>query len=408
MFLFAGLGLVWSIVTFGAVLPYSSLLLVLVWVATATLFAAWRIVTLGRLDYLLISAVACSGFSVLFGPHLALWALAALWAWKGARDNPRHTVRYMQFLVIVGILEACLGLVQYFIAPGWMLGYQNTSGNVMSGTFINKNHFAGLIEMLIPCCLGLSLIPVRHYRDISRSYLYVLAGAFMGLALAFSLSRMGIFSFLLTVMFLSILLLLRKTERPMALGLGLGLVGLLTAGVLWIGIDVIVQRYAALMGANALVEEGRGIVFHDTIRMIRAFPQGVGVGNYQDMFRRFQTVHLQLLFDHAHNDYLETAAEWGIGPAVVFWVVVGTVFVSLVLRFLQGERGRQQGILLASIGAIFAILVHSLADFNLQIPSNAILFFSFIGIGLGTLFPKNDAHWDSRADDLTSKCRSIR
>src|SRR5579884_2116175 len=392
MFFLAGLFLIWALVTFGAVLPQTSLLLMRVWFAVAALAGCRQILRRGRLDYLVIAMLTAGGLAVIFlGPKLALWVLALLWMWKAGRDHPENVIRYLRFLVVVGVLEASLGLIQYFVAPGWIFGYQNPYSTV-SGTLINRNHFAGLIEMFVPCCIGLGFMSVRRYGDVSRSYLYVLAGAFMALSLVFSLSRMGIFSFFATMVLICILLLLRQSERRMAAGLGLGLVGLLIAGALWIGIDAIVARYADLVQSNTVVDQGRKVIFTDTLRLIRAYPGGVGIGKYQDLFRRFQTFHPELLVDHAHNDYLETAAEWGIGVALVFWVIVIAIFVSMARRLLLTQSDERGGILLACTGSVFTLLVHGLADFNLQIPSNAMLFFSFLGIGLAVLLPKHDLH----------------
>jgi O-antigen ligase len=120
--------------------------------------------------------------------------------------------------------------------------------------------------------------------------------------------------------------------------------------------------------------------------MISESPQGVGVGHFQDRFRQYQTFHPEYLFDHAHNDFLETIAEWGIPAAVGFWGFIMFVLVSAVRTFLGPGPSETRGILLACIGAIFSILVHSLADFNLQIPSNAMLFFTFIGIAAAYSF----------------------
>ncbi len=54
----------------------------------------------------------------------------------------------------------------------------------------------------------------------------------------------------------------------------------------------------------------------------------------------------------------------------------------------HGVFRNRRGILLACTGAIFSILVHSFTDFNLQIPSNAMLFFTFVGISLALPLPE--------------------
>src|SRR5439155_1523621 len=133
----------------------------------------------------------------------------------------------------------------------------------------------------------------------------------------------------------------------LAAAFGLGVLGLVAAGALWIGVDVIVQRYSELIGEEAMLREGRLIVFRDATRMIQANPFGVGAGNFQDMYRKYQTFHPDLLFDHAHNDYLETAAEWGVPLAVAFWSFIFFVVVRCVRMFVAIDSPEQRGILLA-------------------------------------------------------------
>jgi O-antigen ligase len=130
--------------------------------------------------------------------------------------------------------------------------------------------------------------------------------------------------------------------------------------------------------------------------MIAANPLGVGPGNFQDRYRSFQTFHPDLVFEHAHNDYLETVAEWGLPAAIVFWAFIVFVLVRAVRLFGSARSPERRGILLACIGAIFSILVHSFTDFNLQIPSNAMLFFTFVGISLSAKSAGAEIHESAR------------
>src|SRR5207248_2334691 len=82
------------------------------------------------------------------GVKVALGLFAAGWSWEAARRDNTHPLKFFYFLFFTGLLEALLGLFQYFVAPGWMLGYQNTFA-ISSGTLINRNHFAGFLEMVI-------------------------------------------------------------------------------------------------------------------------------------------------------------------------------------------------------------------------------------------------------------------
>jgi len=388
VFAFLAALLTYALLSFGGVLRQGWFTLEILWILGVAALLILRVARHRSLDAPLIGFLVYCGFILALVPaKLGVGLLAAGWAYRSARTADSRVLRFFHFLLLLGILEALLGLVQYFFAPGWILGYVSPFYR-SSGTLINRNHFAGLLEMFIPIAFGLAYVSARRFTEMARPYSYVLAGAFMGLALLFSVSRMGIFSFLSTIFFLGIVLQFRKSHGSLAAGLGLGMGGLVVAGALWIGIDVIVQRYSEIAGEEAILREGRVIVFRDAIRMIAANPSGVGTGNFQDRYRAFQTVHPEMLLDHTHNDYLETAAEWGLPVALAFWTFLLFVVVRGVRLFASIDSPEQRGILLACTGATFSILVHSLADFNLQIPSNAMLFFTFVGISLAMPLPE--------------------
>jgi O-antigen ligase len=375
--------ILYSLWTFGATVPANWYLLsILMSVSTG----GYLIGTVLRRDTWHRSVLASFFLLVLFlavpRSEVVLSILFGFLAWVAASHSPeRHTLRFFQLLMVAGVAEAVLGLIQNFISPGWIFGYINSFYPV-SGTLINHNHFAGLLEMLIPVAFGLAYASARRFDDLARSYLYLLAGALMGLAVFLSASRMGILTLLLTVLFLGILVRVRKSQRRLAVGFTATIMGLVLAGALFAGIDVVIQRYSFLLGNDGILREGRVLVYRDTMNMIIAHPWGLGIGSFQDRFREYQTFRPDLLFDHAHNDYLETVAEWGVPIALAFWIFVLSVWVRAIRLFISTRSPEQCGILLGCIGAISAILIHSLADFNLQIPSNAMLFFAFAGISL--------------------------
>lgn len=381
MYAFLSTLLILAVLRFGAVERFAWLGLCLLLTGGCV---AWTLLTArrpgagSRAD--LISAALIMGsilLALLVDPKLALGPMAGVWAWIAVRERPTRLIGFLHVLLALGVFEALVGLYQYFIRPGWIFGYLNTHYPT-SGTLINRNHFAGLLGMLIPVALGLAYMAWIRYRDVGRVWVYLLASALMGLALMFSLSRMGIFSLLITTGFLALLM----TAHSVRLGTVFLLVPilLLGGGALWIGVDVIVERYDRLVSENGDIQESRIGVFRDTIALIADHPLGIGPGAYRDTFRLYQREHNDLVFTHAHNDYLETAAEWGLPIAGVFW---GGVLALLGLgagAFARAREAEKRGCLLAALGAIVYILSHSLTDFNLQIPSNAMLFFTFLGI----------------------------
>jgi O-antigen ligase len=383
MFIAIGVLLIYSLLSFGGVLPHNALAMSIVLAAAIVLLVAIRCFRGETLDVRVVIVLsAASAMSLWVSPRIGVPAFVGAWAFSVARDSTeRHLMRFLHFLLFVGVAEALLGLYQYFVAPGWIFGYVNF-GSAVSGSLINRNHFAGLLEMLVPVSFGLAYIAARGYGGVVRSYVYLMLGALTALALIFSMSRMGIISVFFTVGFMVTIVRIRSSQRRMATVMGFGLVCLILSGALWVGVDAIVVRYGALLESEAAFREGRMLIYRDTLDMIADNPWGVGVDGYRDVFRQYQTFQPGLLIDHAHNDYLETAVEWGIPLATVFWAFVLTVLVQSVRAFLRTESLEYRGVLLASCGAIFSILVHSLADFNLQIPSNAMLFCIFVGIAL--------------------------
>lgn len=145
----------------------------------------------------------------------------------------------------------------------------------------------------------------------------------------------------------------------------------------WVGIDALLSRFEA--SGTAMGE--RTTIYSDTVKLIADNPiLGVGPGMFQWGFRPYQSVNTALLFDHAHNDYLQSAVEWGLPIALAFWGFVIWSLWRAVRRFVEGGDSWSRGIALGSAAAVFSILLHSLVDFNLQIPANWMIFCVILGL----------------------------
>jgi O-antigen ligase len=135
--------------------------------------------------------------------------------------------------------------------------------------------------------------------------------------------------------------------------------------------DPLIVRFADVASSEEISKDTRSQIWSDTVSMIRAFPAaGCGLGAYEDGFVRFQTAAPMYTIDFAHNDYLQVAAESG---------VVGLlVMVGLGWRLLAGAAGAARcgdaGRYAAAgcCGALVAIGLHGLTDFNLYIPANGM------------------------------------
>ena len=147
----------------------------------------------------------------------------------------------------------------------------------------------------------------------------------------------------------------------------------IVAGVFWVGADSgLAERLADSRGDPG--PASRSAIWSGTWTMIRAHPVlGVGLGAFETVYPIYGRGDGTSLIQFAHNDYLQALADGGIvAGALAVWFIIVTF-----RGFVRGVRLRDPLLRALALGAgagIFAILVHSLFDFNLQLPSNALLF----------------------------------
>ena len=258
------------------------------------------------------------------------------------------------------------------------------------GPFVSKNHFAGYVEMAALLALGLAVGLADEARtsrgllgwiDSPRAGRVVLAygaAAVMVLAILISLSRGGAVS--LAAGGLAFLLLRlatsarRRSRRPILLTLALAAVvaGLAFAVLPSEGR----QRVLSLVG-SASDSSGRFRlgVWRDTLSLVASSPlAGQGLGTFADALPRFKRGPEDMRIEHAENDYLEMLSEAG---ALGFLLVIAAVVLATtrLVRGLTQESDRlRRGLGMGAAAGVAALLVHSAFDFNLRIPSNAVLF----------------------------------
>ena len=281
------------------------------------------------------------------------------------------------FLVSLGFIVSLFGIIQYLTFNGklyWFVVPDQNGGAF--GPFVYHNHFAGFVELVAP--FGLALIfsgrtPKGQLPALSLFTVVPIA------ALVLSGSRGGITSFLLEVALLTLLLGVRK-ERGKRLLKAATL--LIVTGVLlvWLGIGSTVQRFEQLFGSDGPAN-GRLALSRDAWQIFVHHPWiGTGLGTFETAYPRYASFYDGLRLDHAHNDYFELLASTGlIGGvfglafvAVLFW------FGYANLRSAQNPGGR--AFYGSALAACAGILLHSFVDFNLHLPSNALLFLIYAGL----------------------------
>jgi O-antigen ligase len=200
-------------------------------------------------------------------------------------------------------------------------------------------------------------------------------------ALVFSRSRGGILATAFTVFVVAVFAQFRARRRAWLVGLSLFLLIAVAYG-LWIGLDPVLARFEQMGEAHYFQFEGRLSFWKDSMGLIREYPlTGIGLGNFGIGYQRFQTSWVTFFVDHAHNDYVEFAADTGLVGAVLLFLPMFYLLGKMIVFFLKDSRRYRPAILLGCIGSTLAILLHSITDFNLQIPSNALVFSVVLGIG---------------------------
>ena len=283
-----------------------------------------------------------------------------------------HWRGFLWFLMSLGFFVSVFGLLQHLTFNGKLYWIREMRyGGYPFGPYVNRNHFAGFAELLIPVALvPLVLGKVRR----ERLFLVGLFALIPIVALVLSASRGGIIGFVVELLVLFALLLVRRIRSQYMLAGGVLVLCALLA-VSGIGVQQVVERFTNHQVLDVTLGK-RASMRADTWHIFLDHPYlGTGLGTLQLVFPPYETLYDAKIVNHSHNDYLETLAETGIpgGLCCVWFLAV------LLIESLRGlkELGRSFGAALNLTGLVgcSGLLVHSLVDFNLHIPANALLFF---------------------------------
>jgi O-antigen ligase len=283
----------------------------------------------------------------------------------------RHLRGLVWFLMSLGFFVAIFGILQHLTFNGKLYWFRVMRyGGLPFGPYVNRNHFAGFAELLIPIALvPLVLGKVRR----ERLFLVALFALAPIVALLLSASRGGIISLAVQIVILFLLLLVRRVRSKNILVGGMVVLCAVLA-VSWIGVHQVLQRFTGYQSLE-VTEAKRAAMRRDTWAIFLDHPLiGTGLGTLQMVFPRYDSLYDGKIINHTHNDYLEALAETGVlgGLCCVWFLGV------LLLDSLRGlaELGSSFGASLNLSGLVgcCGLLIHSLVDFNLHIPANALLF----------------------------------
>lgn len=310
-------------------------------------------------------------------------------------------------LIVTGFGVALFAIFQRYAGNGKMFWLREVrESGAVYGPFVNRNHFAGYMGMLIPLSIGYTVaaftgIPARGQtawrrfvhrltsEQANRLALLLFATLVMSVSLVLSLSRAGIVSFLTAVILIAMILVFGRASRRWILLPGL-LVAALLISLAWFGLGPLIDRYQTLLH---LPDDGSMLgrieVWKDTAKIAADHPwMGSGLGTFGAVYPAYKTLTDQVVYDHAHNDYVQLLAETGWVGFGLSLGILGTVLGMVIAGWRSRRSPWAKGLLIGVTTGLIALLIHGLNDFNFHIPSNAALFAVLMGLAWNLARPE--------------------
>jgi len=320
-------------------------------------------------------------------------------------DSKRKLMRMSAVIVFSGIVVALLGVAQKVAeAPKiywfWEPIFKNDAS--FFGPFVNPNHFAGYIEMIVPLSIGLFIAKWKHMakkqlrgireflikmseEEVCKLILLSFFIILMAGALFLSSSRGGIISFLGSMVFL-LAMMIRKEKGGRNITILVVFLMSILSFLIWMGISPLIEEFSSIQDLSKDYDiQYRFQNWKDILGIIKDFPLfGAGLETFSAIFPKYKTIWLQYHYLYLENDYLQLLCEMGLlGFGIFLWFML-SLFRKIGSDYSRPDIGGRSGVQYISfygcLTAIVAIMIHSFWDFNMHIPSNAQLLSMLIGL----------------------------
>lgn len=322
-------------------------------------------------------------------------AVLAFWAARAVFAARRGTRRFCQALAIIGGLAALLAIVQRAVAPGLVLGIlrPDTPSAAPFGAFVNRNHFAGWLLMIVAPVAGYLMAHVNAHPAYLRgwtaalreslrtgSMLTGMAGLMSAGAIFLTLSRSALVGLGAGVAGGWLIVRARlNLRRPAAPALFAAVLGVVLVLVLFVDADNWVARIESSFDRGS-GGGGRLVIWSETLPIVGDFPfTGTGAGTYADAMTVYQKTRVWVgsmgkwtHFNSAHSHYLQLVAEGGILLTVPAMVGVGWLIV-IGRRALALDHSQIFWVRAGAAAGLAAIAVQSVWEVPLVMPANAVL-----------------------------------
>ena len=333
---------------------------------------------------------------------------AALLAGYRLRLNQVQLV--LTVVVALAFVEVVFGLLQLGSGSSSPLLFDLPASNRAFGTFANPNHFANYLAMALTAYIWLAWTRLSHARvavfeevglspRMRRVLVWTAGGVFLLIGILISRSRGAMLAGLPAALFALGLVTSVNRGRKRALVMT-GILLLLAMAI--VGFDFVLSRF----NANTFETDAsfRGLLAETTFQGAWHFwPFGAGWGTYPFVYPRFQPASIVGFANQAHQDYAQLLFEGGIFALILmgaFAWLAGTRAVELVRAGMRRKRLRREEMVSALCGlGLLGFLLHSLVEFNMHIPANAIMAALLAGVYLRPLDREERHEREDASDD---------
>ncbi len=290
-------------------------------------------------------------------------------------------------ILAVGLLQSVIGFQQHLVGQS----LDNSGSQFARGSFVNRDHFAALMEgcfgLAIGVTLGMFARRNRKHWPVGRESALTVGALLVGTACAaatiFSYSRMGIIV-LATLSSIALVLAFIRGRGAAVLIAFAGVAAAFTVSVA--GLRGLSTRFGELISQHG--DPGRLAMWRDTLRIAPDFLwSGAGLGAFPFVFRRGEPYLPLKTIDHAHSDYLELLIELGLPGALLLFGSIGYVVVDSLWKLSAMQDPDRRWTAVGCLLGAGGILLHAVADFPLHIPAVAAVAAVLLGCARGLVVP---------------------
>ena len=306
---------------------------------------------------------------------------------------PPQVARLILAMAILTGAEALLGLLQVRAGRDSVFYWlSDIAHGTSAGTFVNHNHFAAMLALMLPVILGLLIYTIRYGRRrlrppafafdpdaMSQRGIMFVSAALIVVCLLFTRSRAGIATAFVGLALSALLLGRTRSGLPYANWIvgALVIAAMLVAAL--IGLSPLLRGFSPeQLGISG---EGRLALSAATLRAaIEFLPFGSGLSTFADVFPRFQSDVFGGFIDHAHNDYLQLFLEVGLAAPIIVALALAAYVMQMSSLLSRANRRSFTVLQIAAGVGLLPMILHSMFDFALHMPSNAMWFATLAGV----------------------------